>query len=169
MITQERLKEVLSYNELDGSFTWISGAYKGCRAGHYNKIGYVCIRIDWKLYQAHRLVFLYLYGYIPKEIDHININGYDNRLVNLREVTRSQNNMNMLLRIDNTSGHKGIAYHDRGYNRNPRYSASVTIQGKTHRKYFTVKPGQDESMLQAAINWVNETRTNLHGEFANQG
>lgn len=43
-----------------------------------------------------------------KQIDHINGNGLDNRRMNLRIVTASQNNHNSRIRKDNTSGYKGI-------------------------------------------------------------
>lgn len=43
-------------------------------------------------------------------IDHINRNRVDCRKNNLRIVTRCQNNMNMAIRCDNTSGRKGVHY-----------------------------------------------------------
>lgn len=47
------------------------------------------------------------------DIDHINRNKLDNRLKNLRYVTRSQNIYNMGLKTNNTSGHKGVTWDKR--------------------------------------------------------
>ena len=56
-------------------------------------------------YLMHRVVMDAPEG---KAIDHINGNGLDNRKSNLRFATRRQNNMNMKLRKENTSGFKGV-------------------------------------------------------------
>ena len=44
----------------------------------------------------HRVVWAVVYGYLPKVIDHINGNSYDNHIENLREVSTSENNMNIV-------------------------------------------------------------------------
>lgn len=44
-------------------------------------------------------------------IDHINHNKADNRKRNLRPVTDSQNQMNSIVRSNNTSGFKGVSWH----------------------------------------------------------
>lgn len=56
-----------------------------------------------KLYM-HRLV-------LPgvREVDHINGNGLDNQLHNLRPATRSEQMHNLKRRSDNTSGFKGVS------------------------------------------------------------
>jgi hypothetical protein len=50
------------------------------------------------------------YGYLPKEIDHINCNKLDNRIENLREVNRTQNRYNINSYKNNTSGIKGVSW-----------------------------------------------------------
>jgi len=73
--------------------------------------GYITIKINKKAYQAHRLVWLYTYGDWPiDQIDHINKVKNDNRLINLRQVNNSENQQNVGLRRDNTSGHKGVSW-----------------------------------------------------------
>ena len=98
-ITQEKLKEVLDYNNELGTFTWkVSKANRikvGSVAGCKNNLGYILIRIDGKIYLAHRLAWLYTYGNFPLNcIDHINQVKDDNRICNLRDVTVSENMQN---------------------------------------------------------------------------
>lgn len=46
---------------------------------------------------------------LGKRADHINGNGLDNRLINLREATPGQNRMNSRRNTNNTSGYKGVS------------------------------------------------------------
>ncbi len=50
------------------------------------------------------------YGVWPKELDHKNGKKNDDRLVNLREATSSQNKANTKRRSDNKSGFKGVCW-----------------------------------------------------------
>lgn len=96
-LTVTRLRELLHYDSETGDFRWL----KGTRGHHANRIvragksRYIKIKIDQKIYLAHRLAWLWMTGMFPvREIDHINRNRYDNRWTNLRDVTRSQNRLN---------------------------------------------------------------------------
>jgi hypothetical protein len=113
MLTQERLKELLTYNPDTGEFRWSitprSGVRAGAVAGNHGD-GCWRIRIDRVAYKAHRLAWLYVHGRWPgSEIDHVNGNPIDNRLCNLREAAHDQNLGNCKRRADNTSGRKGVA------------------------------------------------------------
>ena len=66
----------------------------GLRAGCQRKDGYRNIYVNGKTYLEHRLVWCYVHGYMPTELDHIDRNKSNNSLTNLREATRSQNNTN---------------------------------------------------------------------------
>ena len=59
-------------------------------------------------------------------VDHINGNTLDNRKENLRIITRSENNKNMRMRINNTSGATGVEYNEKSDN----YKARITLHGK---------------------------------------
>src|ERR1035437_3648288 len=111
MITQEELKERLYYNPDTGIFTWLNNKRStliGCIAGCISN-GYIVIKINYHLYRAHRLAFLYMTGSIPKFIDHEDTNKSNNKWNNIREATKAQNNSNVYLRKDNTSGYKGVS------------------------------------------------------------
>ena len=113
-ITQERLKEILTYDEVTGNFYWNidKGKQKaGTKAGHILQSGYVLIGLDGKTYRAHHLVFLYKLGYFPDcLIDHIDGSKANNVADNLRLATKSQNAFNMKLKHNNTSGTKGVSF-----------------------------------------------------------
>lgn len=114
IISQARLKEVLSYDPLTGQFVWrvrlAPRGPVGAPAGVKNAGGYIVIRIDRVLYRAARLAFIYMTGACPDVVDHENRIRHDDRWVNLREATSSQNGQNTSTRTDNTSGHKGVTW-----------------------------------------------------------
>ena len=125
MITQSELKSKLLYYPNEGYFIWLK---LGNVAGSLKSTGYTAIKFKGKMYQAHRLAWLYVHGYMPKNIiDHINGNKSDNRICNLREATRSENNHNAILRKDSKSGVKGVHW----CNRNKRWIASIRINKKS--------------------------------------
>ena len=119
MITQERLKELVSYDAETGVFTRLTttqGARAGSIAGRTTKGRYVDIRVDGTRYSGHRLVWLYIYGNFPEiEIDHINHDRTDNRIINLRLAGHKANQKNRSLNKDNTSGVSGISKHISGW------------------------------------------------------
>ena len=131
-MTQEKLKELLDYNEKTGEFRWkVNRGIKikiGDIAGTLKKEGYVAININYKLYYAHRLAWLYVYGKFPEqETDHINQNRSDNRVKNLRAVTCAENGKNQLLRKNNVSGISGV-YWNKGIK---RWIAQIWVGNKT--------------------------------------
>ena len=110
-ITQVRLKELVRYDKDTGIFIWKEHRQcvkKGAVAGSTHD-GYVRMKVDgWKC-MAHRLAWLYVYGYIPENsLDHIDRVKNHNWISNLREVSSSCNLRNSKLRKDNTSGIRGV-------------------------------------------------------------
>ncbi|MGP2449073.1 HNH endonuclease [Pantoea stewartii subsp. indologenes] len=158
---RNRILELFDYDADTGEFLMrISRGTvkKGNVAGHLMKCGYVRICINRKFYYAHRLAFLYVHGWMPEVIDHINGNTSDNRITNLREATITQNMWNARLSITNTSGVKGCSWHKgRG-----KWRAFCAFKGtRNDIGYF--------ENLEEAKMAVEKFREEMHKEFANHG
>ena len=114
-LTQARLREILNYNPDTGKFTWRvtlgSRAMAGRPVSQGLSNGYRTLRVDGKLYRAHRLAWFYVHGVWPAfGVDHRNANKTDNRIENLRPASQSQNMANDRKRANNTSGFKGVSW-----------------------------------------------------------
>lgn len=88
--------------------------------------GYKTGLIFRKAYLAHRVLFAMKAGAWPEYIDHINGDRGDNRLDNLREVTKVQNGCNAAKPCTNTSGHIGVSWNSR----DKRWTAYITLHQK---------------------------------------
>ena len=129
----------------------------GDEAGGLNARGYRQIGINGTLYLTHRLVWLMCYGAFPpigKEIDHINGNKTDNRIANLRSATRAENLHNAAKHKDNSSGHKGVSWFERGR----KWRARINSNGKAkHLGYY-------RTAEEAAAAYAKASAS-LHGEY----
>jgi hypothetical protein len=76
-----------------------------------NSNGYLHGNISNRSFQAHRVIWKLIHGVDPVEIDHINGNRTDNRLVNLRHVDAATNRKNCQRSKKNTSGVTGVTLH----------------------------------------------------------
>ncbi len=72
--------------------------------------GYLYGELLGRPYLAHRIIWYLVHSEMPDEIDHINGDRTDNRLVNLRSVTRKTNCENLARRFKNTSGVTGVCW-----------------------------------------------------------
>ena len=138
LLTQGRLKELLSLDETSGTMRWRQPVNNnkgkpGDEAGCINPTnGRVYISIDRHLYSRSRLVFLYVYGWLPEEIDHKDRNRLNDRPENLRPATSSQNKANTGTRRTKRSGLPKGVYRETRPGRPPFY-VEVTIN---RRKKF---------------------------------
>jgi len=111
-LTQQRLLDLFVYNQETGKFIRKinkKGRHAGSEAGCKETQGYIRIQVDGAAYRAHRLAWLYLYGFMPKIIDHINGDRSDNRIENLREANQRINNQNRRPETNNQSGYIGVS------------------------------------------------------------
>lgn len=122
----------LKYDNETGDFTWKINkkgpARIGSKAGTNHSKGYITIRINGVDYLAHRLAWMIFYGSLgeDEQIDHINLDRKDNRILNLRKATHEENCRNTKTRSHNFSGLKGAHYH----RKSGKYRARITINGK---------------------------------------
>ena len=91
---------------------------------------------QWRTVFLHRTILIAGSGY---DIDHVNGDGLDCRLSNLRQATRSQNLMNSRRRSTSKSGYKGVSF----VARHGHWRAEIKIEGKT--KYLGSFPTPDEA------------------------
>lgn len=165
-LTAEQLRTVLDYDPDTGIFRW---RYRSDRAQNWNsrragkpaggldgQFGYITIRIDYQLFQAHRLAWLYMTGEWPSHmVDHRDANPGNNAWENLRAADRSRNMMNQRKPPKNTSGFKGVS-RVRGTN---KWCAQIGANGKNHYLGIFTTP-------EAAHIAYCEAAKRLHGEFA---
>lgn len=158
VLTQQRLKELVTYDPETGLFTWQTScggrSTPGRRAGAKKSDGYIVIGLDGGAYQAHRLAWLYVHGRWPNSfLDHMNGNKSDNRIGNLRLATNTQNHQNVGITRSNTSGFKGV--------RKLRKKWQAQIRANGRWLYLGVYPTPEEA---AAA--YKEAAAKYHGEFA---
>jgi hypothetical protein len=130
MITQEIVCELIDYELETGKLMWRERDRRWFLSDQdwqwWNKRfarkeafitqssqGYFRGKILGKLYLAHRIIWLYINGKWPEQIDHINHDRGDNRLINLREASIQENQKNQSKSRKNVSGHTGIYFDKR--------------------------------------------------------
>jgi len=144
MITQDKLKQVLNYSEDTGVFTYKerlidnsesegyrkswNSQYSGKEAGTKTSHGYIVVSVYGERYYAHRLAWLYMYGVWPKYIDHIDGNGFNNKISNLRSVTQSENIKNTRIQDKSVSGVIGVTW-DKSRS---KWIVKITSEGKVY-------------------------------------
>lgn len=170
MLTQEYITKLFDYDPETGIFIWKqrsidqfvskrafstwNARFSLKKAGSVRKDnGYVNLTINNKHYFAHRLAWLYVYGVIPSlEIDHINGVRDDNRIVNLREATSSDNKQNRHKCSKNSlTGLLGVRFSKR----TKRFSSTIFLKGKAHHL------GSFDSKEEAYSSYV-KAKSDLH-------
>jgi len=173
-ITPAELRQLLDYNPETGALTWKlrrrnpavhlreherwNSRHAGTSAGYVGAWGYIIVKVYRNAFKAHRLAWAIYHGAWPSPglfIDHINRDKADNRIINLRLATRSENGLNRPNPANNTSGMKGVYW----ASRNGKWAATIGIDNAKHRLgYFT-------SYEAACAAYVKAARQ-LYGDFA---
>jgi len=133
----------------------------GKEVGSKDKDGYIVFNLLTKLgikqVKAHRYIWEHYNGEIKAglEIDHINGIKTDNRIENLRLATKSQNQHNSKIRIDNKSGVKGVHWNKKA----KKWIAKI--------KHNTIEHHLGTfNSLEDAKDKVENKRVELHKDFA---
>ncbi|MEX9566100.1 HNH endonuclease [Morganella morganii] len=162
MNEEQKLLGLLTYKPESGLFFWNESrgkAKKGDKAGYVMSNGYIGISFNKRIYKAHRLAWFFMNGEMPAlEIDHINCDKSDNRICNLREVSRTENIRNRGMHKRNSSGVKGVSWKG---SRGKWETRIGHMNGRIHLGMF--------SDLELAELVVSEAREKYHGEYANHG
>ncbi len=137
-LTAKRLRKLVSYDPETGILRWIesrggqlAGSIVGCEKDGGG--GYWLVRVDNKLYRAHRVIWLYVTGRWPKHgVDHIDGNRANNRFANLRDISQSGNlqNRKCAQRNNRTTKLLGVTI-ARDSKRTKPFMAKIAINGVT--------------------------------------
>jgi hypothetical protein len=153
-MTSEDVREYFEYR--DGKVYWKkdryhikAGARFGCSDGKYQH-GY----FFGKRMREHQLVWLLFNESLPERIDHIDNDGFNNRIENLRPANHSQNMQNAKLRHDNKTGCKGVFRTSAG-----TYAVYIGLKGKR----LNLGTYSD---LELACLVADEARDLYHGSYA---
>lgn len=159
--SQEELRAMFDFNTDTGRLIWRpnpqktsqwNGRVAGKEAGSISR-GYWQVKINSEQCRAHRVIWKLAYGSIPadKHIDHINGNGLDNRLENLRLATNSENQLNRL--ADKGRKYKGV------YRKGRNFKAEITVNGE--RIYVGIFKNAEHAAMA-----YDKAARELHGEYA---
>jgi hypothetical protein len=161
-LTAEQARTIWSYDPETGLLTWkidpgrrrkpgdVAGWVQKGPKGDRLKVAY-----NNTDYMAHRVVWLIVTGEWPThEVDHINEDATDNRWINLRAATSSQNLRNRGPQRNNTTGYKGVTYDKK----RDCYIAGVKLNGYRHN-LGTFRTPEDAYAAYCA------KADELHGEF----
>jgi hypothetical protein len=155
-LTQEIVRSVFHYDPETGALIRRL-SYGGCVGRPIEAIsrGRRRLALAGRNYFATRIIWLYVYGYLPDcDIDHVDRNPLNDKLSNLRLASRAQNSANKVKYRTNTSGYKGVRHRSDG-----RWVAEIGINGK--RRHL----GSFKSSAAAHAAYAAAARA-LQGDFA---
>jgi len=157
----EELKELLHYEPDTGLFRWKINVGKKIKAnnvaGSLHSLGYIHVTINQKIFKAHRLAWALYYNQDPggMQIDHIDKNKSNNKIINLRLANHVSNGANAGPRKNNKLGVKGVHYEG---------SKFITQIKKNGKKYYL---GSYDTIEEASnVHWA--AAEELYGEFAHE-
>lgn len=129
---ENRIRELLDYDPETGVFVWKTKRRGkgtiGKPVGFVHPNGYLRICVDYRLYMAHHLAWLFIHGELPtKQIDHIDGDRLNNRASNLRLCNHAQNAGNRKVHRNSKTGVKGVSL----IRSTGRFGAWIKVDGKS--------------------------------------
>lgn len=168
----EFLREAFRYDPSTGKLYWREGRplshfkdmknskswhirYSGKEAGCNAKIRYATyrlVKVKGIRTTSHQIIFAMEYGFFAEIVDHIDGNGLNNKLDNLRQSCLKSNPKNTRTHSDNTSGLNGITW----CKQTNKWKVTCSVQVDGIRKCMS--SGYYSNMFDAAchrISWMN--------------
>lgn len=149
-LTPEYIRNRLRYEHSTGLFFWnhseempvywnkrFANERAGCKTHRYIKIV-----VNARPCLGHRLAWIYVHGEIPRHmrVDHINGDGADNRIENLRLATQSNNLINWTRTREN-----GLPRGIHWYGPTGKWVAKIQLRGRT--RYFGYHDTVEEAVF----------------------
>lgn len=134
-----------------------AGSIDSIEPGKKRATKYKSIGVNGARYKYHHVIWLFHTGLWPTELDHISGNGLDNRILNLREATSSENSRNLPLSSRNKSGVSGLHW----VKQERAWTVGIGVNGKW--KYLGIFKDKQE-----AIN-VRKAAEKKYGYHQNHG
>jgi len=117
--------DLFDYNEITGELLLKDESFAGYKT-YGRERGYIQVSIKRKTYMSHRIAWACFYKEEPpKIIDHINGNGFDNSIKNLKRSSPRENQQNRKL------NRLGKLYGCHYNKQNKGYIAKIKINGKS--------------------------------------
>lgn len=163
MLTQAMVREMFDYRK-DGNLVRrhsimgngnYAGRVVGTKPSGERNFRYSTTKVSGQHWCVHKLIYMYHYGVVPAQLDHINRDTTDNRIENLRVASPASNMQNRNLFKNNTSGCKGVSWNKRI----GQWQTYIQVDKRLkHLGYF------DDLELAALV--AMEARDKYHGAFA---
>jgi hypothetical protein len=150
-LSREQVESLLAYDAESGTLSWkvaIGSVAKGKVVTCTSSDGYLRVRINKRLYLAHRVIWLLMTGEWPEIVDHLDGDGKNNSWINLRSGSFKTNNENLKKAQSNSrTGLLGVQYReDRNgffaeikHNRKKVYLGSFPTAEEAHEAYLKAK------------------------------
>lgn len=136
---------------IEGSYIRRAGDIAGTLASSGRVGNRYRVKFQQQVFMAHRIIYTMFHGDIQEDfvVDHIDGNGCNNKISNLRAVPQSINCRNTQKRANSVTGHNGVTFSTvaNKYGVYYYYTATWVHNGKIGNKYFSIeKFGKDEAL-----------------------
>lgn len=167
-LTLAEINELFIYDEKSPTFLiHKTGKHIGRPAGSLHNTGYFRVKVNRIDYKIHRILYQIYYDieYLGQlKIDHIDNNRRNNKKENLRIADNCSNMWNRSIGRNNKTGIKGL----RIVKKKSGATYYVAKVNKNYENYTHNFKYNEEGKLKA-IEWLNDMRNKLHGEYKNCG